>query len=151
MLQAFSTPEALWAAFLVRAQVLLLGSVLLSVVVWVAGRRSALRWSAGESAVVGILVLAGGLWVFKASTLDRFWQLEVSHSGVRLSYRTEVLAWSAAEVVQVQYGFRSKTLHGPCHLAVQTADGRRHVSAELRLSLQACKDLRAEVMAALGR
>lgn len=151
MLQAFSTPEAQWAAFGLRAQLLLLGSVLLSFVVWVAGRRSALRWSVGESAVVGVLVLAGGLWVFKASTLDRFWQLEASRSGVRLTYRTEVLEWPPAEVVQVQYGFRSKTLHGPCHLAVQTADGRRHVSAELRLSLQACKDLRTEVMAALGR
>ncbi|MBQ0958620.1 hypothetical protein KAK06_06570 [Ideonella sp. 4Y11] len=151
MLQAFSTPEALWAAFVVRAQVLLLGCVLLSVVVWVAGRRSELRWSVGEAALVGVLVLAGGLWIFKTSTLDRFWQLEASPSGVRLAYRHEVLAWPAAEVLQVQYGFRSKTLHGPCHLALHTADGRRHVSAEMRLSLQACKDLRAEVMAALGR
>lgn len=148
----FASPDALWADFVLRAGILTGGAMLVSLAVWVAGRRSQPPWTAVESLLVGGLLLLGGLWLFKAQTLDRFWRIDASASELRVYLRRgEPLVWPVSAIADVLYGFHAKTLHGPCRLVVETRDGERLLSADQRLSLADCRALRAQVLTAMGR
>jgi hypothetical protein len=148
----FSSAAALWDDFVLRVSLLAAAAVLVSLVTWVSGRRSLPRWSATEAALVGLLLMLGGLWVFKSQTLDRFWRIEVFAGELRVfSRQAEPLRWPVTAISDVRYGFHGKMLHGPCRLAIETRDGQRLLSADERLSLPDCQLLRQQVLGAMGR
>lgn len=151
MQHRFAAPESLWAEFVRQSWVFVAIAAVMGLVLWLDGRRRVPRGHGLDALLVAGLILAAGAWWLKPRTLDRFWQIEASRAGVTLQFRHAERHWPTGEVSELRYAYEKPWVAGPCHLTVELADGQTFHSADERMSIEACKALRLEVLKALGR